>query len=88
MEKHLGRKLSSNETVHHINGVRDDNRIKNLIVMTFQEHEKKHQNGKKNRKQFGCNAIEYNGELVGCKRPHHAKGLCNTHYMRILRHLG
>jgi hypothetical protein len=30
MEQHLGRYLYPDETIHHLNGVRDDNRLRNL----------------------------------------------------------
>lgn len=38
MEQSIGRSLKDNECVHHINGMRADNRLDNLLLMTKQEH--------------------------------------------------
>jgi len=37
-EEHIGRRLSADEHVHHINGTKTDNRIENLHVCTRSEH--------------------------------------------------
>ena len=42
MEQALGRKLARNEHVHHLNGVKTDNRLENLALIEAREHHRQH----------------------------------------------
>ena len=53
MENELGRLLKDNEVVHHINGNGQDNRIKNLMVMTVSEHMSLHRREKTKDSKWG-----------------------------------
>jgi hypothetical protein len=55
MAEYLGRNIEPWEDVHHINGIRDDNRIENLEVLNHRDHISK-DNAQKGKKYWGINA--------------------------------
>ena len=49
IEESIGRYLRKDEVVHHINGIKDDNRLENLLLMTRKEHHLMHHVGSKRK---------------------------------------
>lgn len=79
MEKKICRFLQPKEQVHHINGVKDDNRISNLILTNIHEHTKLFHPDvlKKNQYKLGYKApprsAEYRKKISDHKKLYWAK---------------
>jgi rubrerythrin len=42
IETYIGRRLRAEEAIHHVNEIKTDNRIENLVLMTHGEHTRLH----------------------------------------------
>lgn len=65
VEKNIGRSLVGDEVVHHINGIKTDNSIDNLLLMTHSEHSILHNTGRvfsdETRRKIGQSRYNHKG---------------------------
>lgn len=84
MERHLGRKLTSDEIIHHIDGNPLNNSFDNLLLTTRREHRKLHQKIREWKCNWCSNTFFRNGRHG--KRIHKFCSLsCASKYGNSLR---
>lgn len=95
MEQFLKRPLSDDEHIHHINGIKTDNRIDNLRIVSEHFHMGElHKNSKKycidwsevnipqKRNRWTREPLVSQCVISGCNNKYHQRGLCQRHYDR------
>lgn len=84
MERILGRRLGTDEHVHHVNHDRADNRPENLQVMPKTEHLRLHADKRRGQRKIEGWSIKHECciECGKTDRPHGSKGLCRRCNLR------
>lgn len=77
MEQELGRKLDTDETVHHINGIKADNRRENLELKSRAQHQSDHRDHHIPCRI--CGRLDLRKDGRGYQG---SKGLCSKHYQQ------
>ncbi len=85
IEKKIGRKLTKNEHVHHINENKLDNRLENLCVLSNSDHGKLHSEIKK--KQWSKNHLQCL-KCESSEKKHYSLGFCKNCYAKKFRENG
>lgn len=95
IEKKIGRFLQRGEEVHHKNGIKDDNRVSNLIVVDRTQHRQLHGvlvdlNGKKVCLTEACRLLDVDRGSFKVYRKRHGTTNQQTvnHYLTGTRHRG
>ena len=90
MEQHLGRKLRSKERIHHINGIKTDNRIKNLDLIANQAKHISKYHRKRTLVDWSKYDVPYHQKIKtciihGCNLKAETRGLCFKHMTSFYR---
>ena len=89
MSQYLGTRLTADEVVHHINGIRTDNRIENLALLSPAEHTHQHYVDGSFPSGPRGSLVTWGIQDGSCrecgtiKRPHCARGYCKRCYYRL-----